>query len=67
MHAPGAQKDKTMHPAIFLYAHFYIKIVIMLNIHAHVGCTGFKNPCTQQPKCAHQVRDASLISNTEDA
>ena len=37
MHPPGAQIDKTMHPAIFECAHFYIKVFIMLNIHAHAG------------------------------
>ena len=55
MHTPGAQIDKIMHPAIFLYIHFYIKVSIILNIHAHAGCTG---------KCAHREQGAPLISNT---
>ena len=42
MDTPVAQKDKTMHSAILLYAHFYIKVFIMLNIHAHAGFRGFK-------------------------
>ena len=42
MHTPGAQIDKTMQPAIFSCAHFYLKDFIILNIRAHAGCTGFK-------------------------
>ena len=42
MHTPGAQIDKTMHPAIFACVHFFIKVLIMLNKHVHAGCTGFK-------------------------
>ena len=42
MHTPGAQTDKTMHPAIFSCAHFYIKAFIILEVHAHAGCIGFK-------------------------
>ena len=41
MHPPDAQIDKTMHPAIFSYVHSYIKVLIMLNKHAHAGCTRF--------------------------
>ena len=29
MHTPGAQIDRTMHPVVFSYAHFYVKVFIM--------------------------------------
>ena len=57
MHTPGAQIDKTMHPAIFSCVHFFTKVLIMLNEHARVGCTGFNSMhpaakmCIQGAEC----------------
>ena len=32
--------EKTMHLAIFSYAHFYIKVLQICKTHAPTGCTG---------------------------
>ena len=43
LHAPGAQLEKIMHPAIFSCTHsIHIKVFIMCKKHAPGGCTDAK-------------------------
>ena len=65
MHTPGAQLERSMHPAIFSYANSYIKV--LMKKHAHPGCTGAKicAPGSQNVHagCTLNFEDCPIMGN----